>query len=66
MRRALDVGYVGNRFALTVLVLLVPDSDATVDIHAGLARLSGVVVGMGLLQPVRLLVRHRPLWLSSI
>lgn len=62
---ALDVGYVGTQFALTFLVVLVPDS-AAVDFHAGLSRLSGIVVGMVLLQPVRLLVRRRPLGLSSI
>jgi len=63
---ALGIGYVGTQFALAFLVVLVPDNAALVDVHTGLARLSGIVVGMALLQPVRLLVRRRPLWLSSI
>jgi uncharacterized membrane protein YccC len=63
---ALDVGYVGTQFALTFLVVLVPDSVAAVDVRAGLARLSGILVGMALLQPVRLLVKHRPWPRSSI
>jgi uncharacterized membrane protein YccC len=56
---ALDIGYVGTQFALAFLVVLVPDGDAAVDMHAGLARLSGIVVGMGLLLPARLLVKRR-------
>jgi uncharacterized membrane protein YccC len=56
---ALDIGYVGTQFALAFLVVLVPDSGALADVHAGLSRLSGIVVGIGLLQPVQLLVKTR-------
>jgi len=53
---ALDIGYVGTQFALAVLVVLVPDGDSGIDVHAGLSRLIGIVVGIALLHPVRHLV----------
>jgi len=44
--------YVGTQFTLAVLVTLVPDSYAHAAIHPALARLGGILVGVGLLEPV--------------
>lgn len=60
---ALDIGYVGTQFALAVLVVLVPDDASGIDVHAGLSRLIGIVVGIALLQPVRCLVNT---WLGRV
>jgi uncharacterized membrane protein YccC len=54
----LGIGYVGTQFALAFLVVLVPDSYASASIAPGLERLSGILFGMALLEPVRLLFRQ--------
>lgn len=53
----LGIGYVGTQFALAFLVVLVPDSYAVPDVQPGLSRLSGILMGMALLEPVRLLFK---------
>ena len=53
-----EVGYIGTQFALAFLVVLVPDSYRSVDIGPGLDRLFGIVFGMLLLEPVRLVWRR--------
>jgi uncharacterized membrane protein YccC len=58
----LGIAYVGTQFALAFLVVLVPDSYTGVDIHPGLERLSGILFGMVLLEPVRLLFRRFVRW----
>jgi uncharacterized membrane protein YccC len=54
----LGIGYVGTQFALAFLVVLVPDSYASASITPGVERLSGILFGMVLLEPVRLLFRQ--------
>ncbi|MET1755630.1 FUSC family protein [Novosphingobium sp. RD2P27] len=49
--------YIGLQFTLAILVVLVPDSYAQVEIRPGVQRLVSILVGMALLQPV-LLVWH--------
>ena len=44
----------GTQFTLAVLVTLVPDSYAGAAIAPALARLTGILVGMALLEPVLL------------
>jgi uncharacterized membrane protein YccC len=51
---SLGIGYVGTQFALAFLVVLVPDTYFSVNTEVGLDRLFGVVFGMVLLEPVRL------------
>ncbi|MDB5998894.1 MAG: hypothetical protein JWP52_593, partial [Rhizobacter sp.] len=51
---SLGIGYVGTQFALAFLVVLVPDTYFSVNTQVGLDRLFGVVFGMVLLEPVRL------------
>ncbi|MBB2926456.1 FUSC family protein [Paraburkholderia silvatlantica] len=51
------VSYLGTQFALAFLVILVPDAYAAADLEPGLDRLFGIVFGMLLLEPVRLLFR---------
>jgi uncharacterized membrane protein YccC len=47
--------YAGVQFSLAVLVTLVPDSYAAAVITPGLERLSGIVIGMLMLEPVLIL-----------
>jgi uncharacterized membrane protein YccC len=54
----LGVGYIGTQFALAFLVVLVPDSYASIDIGPGFDRLFGILFGMVLLEPVRLVFRY--------
>jgi uncharacterized membrane protein YccC len=54
----LGIDYAGTQFALAFLVVLVPDSYAGVSLAPGLERLSGILLGMTLLEPVRLLLRR--------
>jgi uncharacterized membrane protein YccC len=54
----LGIGYVGTQFALAFLVVLVPDSYTGINIEPGLERLFGILFGMALLEPVRLLFRQ--------
>jgi uncharacterized membrane protein YccC len=54
------IGYVGTQCALAVLVVLEPDSYAGLGVQPGLERLLGMLVGMVLLQSVRLLFRLLP------
>ena len=49
--------YVGTQFALAFLVVLVPDNYGTADAAPGILRLSGILFGLLLLLPVRLLFR---------
>lgn len=51
------VSYLGTQFALAFLVILVPDTYAAADLAPGLDRLFGIIFGMILLEPVRLLFR---------
>jgi uncharacterized membrane protein YccC len=53
-----QIGYVGTQFALAFLVVLVPDTYQDIDVRTGLDRLFGIVFGMLLLEPIRLLVHH--------
>jgi uncharacterized membrane protein YccC len=59
---ALGIGYVGTQFSLAFLVVLVPDSYAGLDIHPGLERMFGILLGMLLLEPVRLIFRQLLRW----
>lgn len=52
------LNYVGTQFVLAFLVVLVPDSYDHADFHPGLERLAGILFGMLLLEPVRLLARR--------
>jgi uncharacterized membrane protein YccC len=49
-----SIAYSGTQFTLAILVTLVPDSYADAQIGPALARLTGIVVGMALLEPVLL------------
>jgi uncharacterized membrane protein YccC len=46
--------YIGTQFTLAILVTLVPDSYATAAIAPALERLSGILVGMAVLEPILL------------
>ncbi len=46
------IAYAGTQFTLAILVTLVPDSYANAAIAPALARLTGILVGMALLEPV--------------
>ncbi len=48
------INYAGAQFTLAVLVTLVPDNYASAAIAPALARLTGILVGMALLEPVLL------------
>ena len=52
-----DFGYVGTQFSLAFLVVLVPDTYGMVDTTPGIERLSGILFGLLLLLPVRLIFR---------
>jgi uncharacterized membrane protein YccC len=54
----LGIAYVGTQFALAFLVVLVPDTYFNVNIQPGLERLFGIIFGMVLLEPVRLIFRQ--------
>lgn len=58
----LGIGYIGTQFVLAFLVVLVPDSYASADIGPGVERLVGILVGMLLLEPVRLAFRRGSSW----
>jgi uncharacterized membrane protein YccC len=60
----MGIGYVGTQFTLAFLVVLVPDSYSNVDPGQGVSRMIGILFGMVLLEPVRLLF-HRYLPLSE-
>jgi hypothetical protein len=47
-----SIAYAGTQFTLAILVTLVPDSYAHAEIEPGIARLTGVAVGILLLLPV--------------
>jgi uncharacterized membrane protein YccC len=49
----LGIGYAGTQFALAFLVVLVPDSYAGHDVAPAIERLSGILLGTLLLEPVR-------------
>jgi uncharacterized membrane protein YccC len=51
---ALRTTYLGLQFTLAILVALVPDSYADAQIGPALARLSSILIGMALLEPVLL------------
>lgn len=46
--------YVGTQFTLAILITLVPDRYAHAAIAPGLERLSGILIGMGVLEPILL------------
>src|SRR5208282_1363856 len=46
--------YVGTQFTLAVLITLVPDNYANATIKPSLDRLLGIIIGMGVLEPVLL------------
>ncbi|WEJ99410.1 MAG: FUSC family protein [Candidatus Sphingomonas phytovorans] len=46
--------YVGTQFTLAILITLVPDSYASATIMPGLERLSGILIGMTVLEPILL------------
>ncbi|MDI3307949.1 MAG: FUSC family protein [Acetobacteraceae bacterium] len=47
-----SLAYVGTQFTLAILITLVPDSFADAAISPALDRLSGILLGMALLEPV--------------
>jgi uncharacterized membrane protein YccC len=47
--------YAGMQFALTILVILVPDNYANAAIQPGFERFLGILIGMALLEPVLIL-----------
>lgn len=49
-----DLAYIGTQFTLAILVTLVPDSYADAAITPARERLTGILVGMALLEPVLL------------
>jgi len=55
----LGICYVGTQFALAFLVVLVPDCYSHFDIAPGIERLFGILCGMALLEPVRLIFQWR-------
>jgi uncharacterized membrane protein YccC len=52
-----SIAYAGTQFTLAILVILVPDSYARADLGPGVARLTGILVGILVLEPV-LVVWH--------
>jgi uncharacterized membrane protein YccC len=58
------IGYVGTQFVLAFLVVLVPDTYSAIDPRPGFDRLVGIILGVVLLEPVRLVLhaaqRSRP------
>lgn len=50
----LSTRYVGTQFVLASLLVLVPDSYADAHLAPGLARLSGILIGIAVLEPVLL------------
>lgn len=48
------IGYAGTQFVLAFLVVLVPDTYSEIDPRPGLDRLVGIILGVVLLEPVRL------------
>ncbi|UAK26423.1 FUSC family protein [Sphingomonas nostoxanthinifaciens] len=48
------IAYVGTQFVLAVLVVLVPDDYGAIEIGPALARLTGILIGMAVLEPVLL------------
>lgn len=49
---ASPIAYSGTQFTLAMLVALVPDSYIAPDPEAGVARLTGIIIGIALLEPV--------------
>jgi uncharacterized membrane protein YccC len=47
-----SIAYAGTQFTLAMLVILVPDSYGRLDIAPGVARLTGILVGILVLEPV--------------
>lgn len=47
-----SIAYAGTQFTLAIFVTLVPDSYADAEIEPAIARLTGIVIGMLLLEPV--------------
>jgi uncharacterized membrane protein YccC len=54
----LGISYAGTQFALAFLVVLVPDCYTGFHAAAGFERLLGIVLGIALLEPLRLLFGH--------
>jgi uncharacterized membrane protein YccC len=53
----LGLDYAGNQFALAFLVVLVADSYSPLQASSAVERLAGVLLGIALLEPVRLLFK---------
>lgn len=49
-----SIAYVGTQFVLAILVTLVPDDYGSAAIGPALNRLTGILIGMALLEPVLL------------
>jgi uncharacterized membrane protein YccC len=49
---ASPIAYSGTQFTLAMLVALVPDSYIAPDPEAGVARLTGIIIGIAMLEPV--------------
>jgi uncharacterized membrane protein YccC len=49
---ASSISYGGTQLVLTVLVALVPDSYISPDVHAGVLRLAGTLIGIAVLEPI--------------
>ncbi|MEI9985874.1 MAG: hypothetical protein WDN69_23430 [Aliidongia sp.] len=47
-----SIAYAGTQFTLAILVILVPDGYARAGIGPGVARLTGILVGILVLEPV--------------
>lgn len=47
--------YIGIQFAIAVLIALVPDNYAHAEIRPGIERLTGIVIGMAILEPILIL-----------
>lgn len=47
-----SIAYVGTQFVLAILVTLVPDDYGAAEIRPAMERLTGILIGMALLEPV--------------
>jgi hypothetical protein len=51
----LNISYAGAQFSLAFLVVLVPDNYTGLSVQPGLERMFGILLGMALLEPLRML-----------
>jgi uncharacterized membrane protein YccC len=52
------IGYMGTQFALAFLIVLVPDTYSWIDVGPGFNRFFGIVFGIAMLEPVRVMFHH--------